>query len=69
MKPWMEPLLGKKSLIESNLELLIEMNCFMNVLFIFTVLKLRLFKTSSLIYSFISTFDRSIFSSFSTCKQ
>ncbi|UOJ20758.1 hypothetical protein G8E05_06890 [Clostridium botulinum] len=69
MKARMEPLLGKKSLIESILELLIEMNCFMNVLFIFTVLKLRLFKTSSLIYSFISAFDRSIFSSFSTCKQ
>ncbi|KIS23419.1 hypothetical protein N495_07385 [Clostridium botulinum B2 450] len=35
--------MGKKLLMESNLELLSKMNCFMNVLFIFTVLKLRLF--------------------------
>ncbi|EPS50726.1 hypothetical protein [Clostridium botulinum] len=43
MKPGLAPLLGKKSLMESNLELLSEINCFMNVLFIFTALKLRLF--------------------------
>ncbi|AVQ39445.1 hypothetical protein C7M56_12465 [Clostridium botulinum] len=29
--------------MEPNLELLSKMNCFMNVLFIFTILKLRLF--------------------------
>ncbi|NFN86700.1 hypothetical protein FDF31_13985 [Clostridium sporogenes] len=43
MKPKKVSLLGKKILMKSNLELLSEMNCFMNVLFIFTVLKLRLF--------------------------
>ena len=43
VKPGLAPLLGKKFLMESNLELLSKMNCFMNVLFIFTVLKLRLF--------------------------
>ena len=31
------------NLMESNLELLSKMNCFINVLFIFTVLKLKLF--------------------------
>ncbi|ACA56581.1 hypothetical protein CLK_1235 [Clostridium botulinum A3 str. Loch Maree] len=43
MKPRMVPLLGKKFLMELNLELLSKMNYFMNVLFIFTVLKLRPF--------------------------
>ncbi|KOR25849.1 hypothetical protein ND00_12180 [Clostridium sp. L74] len=35
-------LLGKKILMESNLEMFSKMNCFINVLFIFTVLKLKL---------------------------
>ncbi|KIS24974.1 hypothetical protein N495_08405 [Clostridium botulinum B2 450] len=39
----MTPLLSKKFLMESNLELLSKMNCFMNELFIFTNLKLKLF--------------------------
>ncbi|KOY66943.1 hypothetical protein AN649_05145 [Clostridium sporogenes] len=43
MKPRMVPLLGKKFLMESNLDLLSKMKCFMNILFIFMVLKLKLF--------------------------
>ncbi|CBZ05058.1 hypothetical protein H04402_03257 [Clostridium botulinum H04402 065] len=43
MKPRKAPLLGKKFLMELNLKLLSKMNCFINILFIFTVLKLRLF--------------------------
>ncbi|MGO5064889.1 MULTISPECIES: hypothetical protein [unclassified Clostridium] len=43
MKPRKVPLWGKKFLMESNLELLSEMNCFINILFVFTVLKLKLF--------------------------
>ncbi|CBZ03177.1 hypothetical protein ACP49_08360 [Clostridium botulinum] len=43
MKPRKAPLLCKKFLMELNLELLSKMNCFINILFIFTVLKLRLF--------------------------
>ncbi|OOO66876.1 hypothetical protein BS099_09230 [Clostridium sporogenes] len=43
MKLMKAPLLGKRFLMKSNLELLSKMNCFMNVLFIFTVLKLRVF--------------------------
>ncbi|OPD32928.1 hypothetical protein AL711_07385 [Clostridium botulinum] len=43
MKPGLATLLGKKFLMESNLEPLSKMKCFMNILFIFTVLKLKLF--------------------------
>ncbi|AUN00446.1 hypothetical protein EXM98_17580 [Clostridium botulinum] len=42
MKPRMAPLLSKKFLMESNLELLSKMKCFIKVLFIFTVLRLKL---------------------------
>ncbi|OOO64942.1 hypothetical protein BS099_16965 [Clostridium sporogenes] len=43
MKPGMTPLLVKKFLMKSNLELLSKINCFINVLFIFAVLKLNVF--------------------------
>ncbi|KIS25178.1 hypothetical protein N495_00945 [Clostridium botulinum B2 450] len=36
MKPRMAPLLGRKFLMESNLELLSKMKCLMNVFSIFT---------------------------------
>ncbi|EPS48404.1 hypothetical protein CFSAN002368_21206 [Clostridium botulinum A1 str. CFSAN002368] len=39
----MAPLLGRKFLMEPSLELLSEMKWFMNVFFIFAVLKLNLF--------------------------
>ncbi|ABS42265.1 hypothetical protein CLK_1584 [Clostridium botulinum A3 str. Loch Maree] len=39
----MVPLLSKKFLMESNLELLSKIKCFMNVFFIFKFLKLKLF--------------------------
>ncbi|OPD19323.1 hypothetical protein AL398_16155 [Clostridium botulinum] len=42
MKPWMAPLLGRKFSMESNLELLELYEVLINVLFIFTVLKLKL---------------------------
>ncbi|EKX80828.1 hypothetical protein CFSAN001628_004238 [Clostridium botulinum CFSAN001628] len=53
MKPRKAPLLGKKFLMESNLELLSKMNCFINVLFIFTVLKLRLFCFQTIVFHFL----------------